>query len=149
MRDFSYTKLLQRKYYDAYSMLDSSYTLASELYGKNLEGEVLDANVKYETKKKEALLAEKEISLIKNQNQKTNITWGLSSLLLIGSGIFFWFNERQKRKTNELSIDLKKKELEAKKLKELDSLKKHFLPILPMNLEPFKFNYWSAIKCTR
>ncbi len=125
-RQLAYLYHKKRNHDLAFSFLDSSYTLAEARYRQNLEEQVAEANAKYETEKKEAELAQQQLTIEKQQGtQRLLIGGAVGGLTLLGS-IFFGYSQRVKRKEREKELALQRERDRADDLAALTKAKTDF-----------------------
>jgi signal transduction histidine kinase/DNA-binding response OmpR family regulator len=115
-----------KQFQEAFDNLNESAILKDSLFSQNLAEQLAVANTKYETEKKEAQIAEQQLKLAQEKNTRNRIIFGSILLLLLASGIFQWYFNRQKIKKKEAELALEKELEEAKRLRELDNLKTSF-----------------------
>ena len=116
----------QKKFAEAYRMLDTAKFYFEELHAKDVTRISSEASEKYQAEKKDAEIAKQELEISRKDNQR-NIVIGSSLFgLLLLSGIFYFNFQRQKLKKKETELALLDKQKEAEKLKELDEMKTHF-----------------------
>jgi signal transduction histidine kinase/DNA-binding response OmpR family regulator len=109
-------------YEKAYEQL-LAYKAADDSIRNALSEEKLAAlSVEYDTQKKEAQIAQQQVQLDRQTSQRRLMMLaGFFSFVLLGAGTLYW---RKRQQTAHL--ELKLKEQEATKLKELDQLKSTF-----------------------
>ncbi len=110
LHKLSQIKFLQGATHEAYKLLDSSYSLATDRYRKSLENAVADANAKYETEKREAALAKQELLIAEQRNDRNRILI-FGGLLLAGLawlGQFTITRHKRKRRETELALHFEK-----------------------------------------
>lgn len=97
-------------------------TLMQELNSKNLN----EMEVKFQTKQKEAQLAQQELIISRQRNRQKNflIGGGLAIMLIIG--LFQYLRNRNRIRQKEAEMALQLEKSEADKLRELDRIKSNF-----------------------
>lgn len=101
---------LQRDYIYTYLQLNAPEVAGSfEAFvslNKNLSTQAIDKNLaemeaKYDFQQKEAQLAQQELKIEQQKNQQNLLIGGIAFSLIMVIGGFFWYNNRQKRKSLE------------------------------------------------
>ncbi|MEL6925101.1 MAG: HAMP domain-containing sensor histidine kinase, partial [Bacteroidota bacterium] len=100
---------------DAITYMQMGNELRDSVQNKEVSESIAGLEVKFATAEKENELAQKELALSRQQNQFRNLLFGAILLLLLLGFIFFWYRNR-----------LKQKELETRRLAELDELKTRY-----------------------
>lgn len=88
--------------------------------------QVAEIEAKYQTQKKEAELAQKQLEVEKEKFLRNQVLFGAILSILALLAVFQYFRNRFKIKRREAQIALQLKETESAQLKELDQLKSTF-----------------------
>ena len=126
LKSLSFILAQNKQYQEAYDSLEVAYLLKDSIFTLTNANQLAEANVKYETEKKDAEIAKNELEIAKKDAQRNTLIGSGLVILLLAGGLFLYLNERQKRKKKEAELALVEKEKEAEKLKELDDLKTQF-----------------------
>ena len=123
LRSLANIKYGRNEFKTAFDLLDSSYNIAKDRYRENMESKVAEANTLYETEKKEAEIANQDLTILKQKNNRNIILFVSISLLLMLAGIAQYFLARQKRSKKEAEVALAVEQEKAEGLKELAKAK--------------------------
>lgn len=85
-----------------------------------------ELNVKYETRTKEAQIAQQQLLLEQETNRRNLILFGSVALLALATAVFLYLRNRQRAKQRQAQLELQLQRAEAEKLKELDRMKSNF-----------------------
>lgn len=124
----------EKQYLKALLTYEKVALAKDSLYRKENQNELLKANFKYETEKKEqkikVLAQEKQIAQLKTKQQKTIIFIIILIIFSTGIGLFFLFKKYQTNKENQLlQINLEKLNAEKKVIEsDLNTLKSQMNP---------------------
>ena len=108
------------KYYQNYIITKDSF----DGLEKTISIEEIES--KYELKEKEAVIAQRELELAREQNKQSNTI--IISLLLVGilSAVFAGLRSRLMKRRREAELTAKNEHIEADKLREMDRIKSSF-----------------------
>lgn len=100
--------------------------LAIEITESRYNDQIAEMQTRFETKEKEALLAQKSLELSGQEIFVQRLIGGALAVLLALLGFFLYFRSRQRVKSREAKLALQIEHAQAEKLRELDQLKSLF-----------------------
>ncbi len=106
--------------------LEHFFEVHDSLYNDELNTLRTDADAKYQTKLKDEQIALNKIEILNQKANRRKLLFGGAILLILILSSFLWYNERQKRKKQEIKNKLEFEQIEKQKYKELDALKNDF-----------------------
>ena len=110
----------------AYESMWKSASLRDTLYNAEMAEKLADANTKFETEQKNAQISAQQLKISQQENVRNRLLlFGILTILIL-SGVFQWYYNKQKRKKREAEVALELKHNESQNLKKLDLMKSHF-----------------------
>lgn len=129
---FHYNRYNQHKEANKYLL---EYTeLKDSTYHEELALQAQNAREKFQTEQKEKQIVEQQLEIARQSHARNQVLYGGLLALLLASGIFTWYYQRQKRKKQEAELALKLEKAEAENLRHLDELKSNFFTNLSHEL---------------
>ena len=114
------------KYEEATNYLVKTIALKDSTMGDQIKAQIAQNEVEFQTQLKKAEIERQQL-VIRQQESRENYLIGISALvLLLLTGIFFFYRNRQRAITREEKLRAKVKEAEAESLREIDRMKSRF-----------------------
>ncbi len=110
----------------AHDYLYDYMQLKDSLQTQNNEEVLSQLQVQFETKEKEAQIAQQELQLQQETNKRYLLIALFSLGLLLSGGVILYLRNRQRNQQREAALKLQFQEAEAEKLRELDQVKSSF-----------------------
>ncbi|MFK8161962.1 MAG: ATP-binding protein [Lewinella sp.] len=113
-------------YQRAYDMLRTSFALKDSINNKTNAEALAESNVRFATAEKEALIANQELEINRQETAKVRLLAGGLGVLALLAGIFQYFFYRQRRRKTAVDLALEAEAKETARLRELDTMKTQF-----------------------
>ncbi|MCB9285589.1 MAG: response regulator [Lewinellaceae bacterium] len=113
-------------YKQAFDWYRKYVTIADSILKSDNTQKIAEIEARYETQKKEAQLAKKDLQLERQSSQKKAILLTSIALILLLGGAFYFFRNRQKTRQREAELTAQIERAEAEKLRELNQVKSSF-----------------------
>lgn len=113
-------------YKNAYLYADSFNRLNNKLYNDDLLTKISEAEIKFESEKKEKQIVQQNLKIQQQNSQRLRLIIGSILALLSSILIFQFYLQRQKRRKQVAEHNLKLQQAETASLKKLDNLKTQF-----------------------
>ncbi|HFA47832.1 MAG TPA: helix-turn-helix domain-containing protein [Bacteroidetes bacterium] len=110
----------------AYPFLQLNLQYKDSTFYEKMTEQIAESNARYQSEQKEKELAQKELELAQQKNQRNLILLGSLLALALISGLFLFRNFQQRQKKKEAEMALEVELLETEKLRELDLAKSQF-----------------------
>ena len=100
--------------------------LDDSLFNKEKIAAIAEVEVKFQTQKKEAQLAQQQLEIERASTRQRNILIGAITAVLVLAGAFQYFRNKQKIRQKETELAAQLEHAEAEKLREMDAMKSTF-----------------------
>lgn len=114
------------RYKQALSYLKEYNVLRDSMLNKDNSRQIEELNILYETEKQKTELAEKELTIARQDNRFYLTLAGLGLLGLMGIILFMWYRNQQLYQQRETEHVLAIQKAEAENLREVDKMKSRF-----------------------
>ncbi len=110
----------------AYPFLQKNLQYKDSTFYEKMSKHIAESNARYQSEQRKRELAQKELELARQKNERNFILLGSTFALILMAGFSLWrfFHQKQKKRAAELALQLELRESE--KLRELDLAKTRF-----------------------
>ena len=111
----------QEKYFEANQMLEKYYAFKDSLQNVEIQNNVNELNIRFETARKDREIAEQKVEILENQRVRNYLFAGILGLLLLG--IFVVYSLRR-RHAYQVGLADRDKEIQLQKIEKLEQEQK-------------------------